>query len=111
MELIASSANFGLDYCNRCNECCTQSPCLLLPDDVPRIAARLGETPHEFAERHLVAESVAGAWRVRMHKPCDFLRADGCSIHEFKPTPAADYKCWVPDDRMYFWTKQQLMEI
>lgn len=104
-----SSVAQGLTHCNGCGACCRTSPCLLMPEDVRRIADHLGESRRQFAQRLQVERTPDHRWQVRMRGPCSFLCADNrCDIHDVKPRPAREFECWVPDTRRYLWRESDL---
>lgn len=108
-DLPQTSLAQGLTHCNGCGACCRVSPCLLVPDDVRRIAEHLGESRKQFAHRVQVERTPDRRWQVRMRAPCSFLGADNrCAIHEVLPRPAREFECWVPDARRYLWSESDL---
>lgn len=89
--------------CAECVQCCKEQPGALIPGDLERIAAHLGETPEEAA-RHfwsspgaLLMDSRSGrTFRQRTITPravdgrCVFLDAyDRCRVHAVSPAGCA----------------------
>ena len=107
-QMKETSAAQGLRECNKCGACCKVAPCLLMPEDVRRIADHLGESRKEFARHLQVERTPDNQWQVRMKSPCDFLSDNLCRIHEAKPRPAREFKCWTSDYRRYLWSKADL---
>jgi Fe-S-cluster containining protein len=85
--------------CKQCVKCCYRQPGSLVPGDLQRIAAHLGETPEE-AKKHFWASpgalvkdlSTGQTIRIgtitprRVKGKCVFLDAnDRCTIHEVAP--------------------------
>ena len=64
--------------------------------DLERAAAYLGMTSEEFESRYVIRYRHV----LRLRRPpegqdhCHFLTAEGCSIHEVKPTQCRTYPFW-----------------
>jgi len=80
-----------------CTKCCSRRGWVYLTEsDLLRTAEYLGMTPAAFEAQHVVRYRRV----LRLRKPargddnCRFLKADGCSIHEVKPTQCRTYPFW-----------------
>jgi Fe-S-cluster containining protein len=107
----ASSVAQGLDHCNRCGDCC-RFPCLLTPEDLPRIAEVVGGFSVSVTRRdgkYFVSPVKDGEF-------CSFYK-DGCSSHEIKPAGGRDFECWnaertAPEREARFaWTETDIKRI
>jgi Fe-S-cluster containining protein len=103
---VETSAAQGSKECNRCGVCCESAPCLMLPDDV----ARLAQSPNGVRLDQLQVERLGpNAFQVRVShtgKRCVHLRDDrSCGIQEHKPTGGREYKCWdaTTFSKRYVW--------
>jgi Fe-S-cluster containining protein len=113
---MLSSAHLGLKHCNRCGQCCKDSPCLLEESDIDRIAAHLRMDREEFVRTKLDVQPVDRMGAVkpkRNERGCIFLKGNDCGINRVKPKGGRDYECWVPQDggTRYLWSSTSLSKI
>ncbi len=109
--------------CKRCGKCCTQYPCNLLPQDIPRIAQYLGITDQEVIDQYLIIDYYATqfpedmyflvpkrendhpnvrfasfGWAFQRISCVFFLPprkvSTACRIHEVKPFGGQHMECW-----------------
>jgi Fe-S-cluster containining protein len=82
--------------CQRgCTKCCEQQGFVYLSEeDILRLAAFRGETPAAFEKRYVFRTKNLRRLRVPRHAQCEFLKADGCSVHEAKPTQCRTFPFW-----------------
>ena len=80
-----------------CTKCCTRRGSVYMTEaDLERAAAYLGMTSEEFESRYVIRYRHV----LRLRRPpegqdhCHFLTAEGCSIHEVKPTQCRTYPFW-----------------
>jgi uncharacterized protein len=78
-----------------CTNCCRQKGFVYLTEpDLVRIAKFLGMTPAEFERRYVYRTRHLLRLRVPRESQCHFLREDGCSIHDVKPTQCRIFPFW-----------------
>jgi Fe-S-cluster containining protein len=105
-----TSAQLGLNHCNKCGECCRQSTCILEEADVPKIARHLGVMKKKLVRKFLqVYEPSRGRYAVKPRMTatgCVFLKDNLCSIQSVKPKGGREFECWTPqgDGKRYEWT-------
>lgn len=80
-----------------CTKCCTRRGAVYLTEsDLQRASEYLNMPPAEFEARYVIRYRHL----LRLRRPanrdnnCIFLNADGCSIHEVKPTQCRTYPFW-----------------
>lgn len=80
--------------CDKCGHCCSYDSGFFLPEDIVRIASKMGIPKDEFIKEFLVPckvynKDIYKAKTKDGKKPygeCTFLdKEEGCVIHEFKP--------------------------
>ncbi len=75
--------------CRRCAACCTNTGCIVLGDEVGRIATRLGTVPKKLSEEYLVENEMfhTKIYKSRLTKAqkCVFLNSSTCMLQEAKP--------------------------
>lgn len=77
--------------CTTCAHCCKTMTPTYSPEDIRRIAAHIGMTPHAFRKKWLYKEAETGDW-MNHTQPCQFLRADNmCGIYEVRPADCAEF--------------------
>lgn len=108
---VETSAAQGLDHCNGCGACCREAPCLLLPDDVPRITAHLGVSREYLMGALQIERTPRGQFQVRMKNPCTFLDGNRCEIHEAKPAGGRDFQCWTDNPQTYYWSEADMRSL
>jgi Fe-S-cluster containining protein len=126
----------GATECNRCGHCCHESPPVLEPDDLRRLAARFVMTPREFVKRYCVMEPEYEKYPVYLSRhgwdeylgevvpddetwssePCIMFdkEAWGCSVHDDKPRGCREYGCWIDGGKpvkLRPWTSLELKEL
>lgn len=101
--------------CQACTDCCRRQPGPLVPDDLPRLAARLGLSVEALARRYLVAspgalvkDTATGRRfligtivprRKAYSGECVFLTVDGrCRVHEVAPFGCAYFDMHMGHD-------------
>jgi len=78
-----------------CTACCEQHGFVYLTeDDIPRIAAYLGQSVAEFEERSVFRTKNRRRLRVPGPVRCEFLKDGGCSIHAVKPLQCRTFPYW-----------------
>ena len=85
-----------------CTKCCEQRGFVYLTAaDVDRAAAYLKMTPEAFEQKYVYRTRRMRRLRVPQEARCSFLREDGCSIHEAKPTQCRIFPFWpeLVDDK------------
>ena len=55
---------------------------------------RLEQGPVDFEKRYVFRTKNLRRLRVPRHAQCEFLKADGCSVHEAKPTQCRTFPYW-----------------
>lgn len=130
------SSECGAVSCNRSGRCCHDSPPVLEPDDLRRLAARFGVTTREFVKRHCVMDPDDGQRPVYLSRhgwddhlgevvpddetwssePCILFdkTAWGCSVHDDKPRGCREYGCWINGGKpvkLRGWTEQEKVEL
>lgn len=101
--------------CQRCGKCCRAHPCAISPEDLPRIAARLGLLDEQLFKKYLVIDYtqefdtrryylcparsgdvpgriVPSSWTFS-DSPCVFLKSDNCLIEKVKPKGGRTLSC------------------
>ena len=63
-------------------------------DDIARLAAYLKMTRKAFEARYVYRTRNQQRLRVPRHAQCEFLKADGCSVHEAKPLQCRTFPFW-----------------
>ncbi|HWQ52832.1 MAG TPA: YkgJ family cysteine cluster protein [Bryobacteraceae bacterium] len=78
-----------------CTNCCRGKGFVYLTeDDLVRAAEFLGMTPAAFEKRYIYRTRNLRRLRTPRDTTCVFLREDGCSIHEAKPTQCRLFPFW-----------------
>ena len=78
-----------------CIRCCEEDGFVYLTaDDIVRMSAHLKISRVEFRRRYVCGEPPLLRFRLRKGRPCPFLLANGCSIHEVKPLQCSSFPCW-----------------
>lgn len=78
-----------------CVKCCTQDGFVYVSDDdILRLAAHLQMTPKAFEKRYVFRTNRRSRLRVPRHAKCEFLTAEGCSVHAAKPTQCRIFPFW-----------------
>ncbi len=78
-----------------CTACCQRKGFVYLTEgDVARAAAYLGIPAEEFERLYVYRTRNLRRLRIPRTGLCRFLRAEGCSIHEAKPTQCRIFPFW-----------------
>jgi hypothetical protein len=78
-----------------CIRCCEQKGFVYVTqEDIARIAKHFRLSRTEFRRRYLCGSAELPRFRQPWHKPCPFLLATGCSIHEVKPLQCSSFPFW-----------------
>lgn len=84
--------------CCHCGNCCRAYSTTLQDGEIESIAAFLGLTPQDFAEKYLV-DGIGGH---ELKAPCCFLGEDGkCTIQECKPSECRGFPYTDRPERLY----------
>jgi uncharacterized protein len=105
------------------NECCKRIDILLTPYDILRLKKRLGITSTEFLQQYTVPYEMDGhgmpGVKIRTadeNPACPFLREEGCSVYEDRPTVCRYYALGLmsmrlqnspTDERAFFLIKEE----
>jgi Fe-S-cluster containining protein len=88
----------GLAFaCTRCGACCTGAPgnVWVTPEEIGRIAERLGLTPDEFGRRYVRQVGARFSLVERPGGDCVFWdRAAGCTIYAARPAQCRTWPFW-----------------
>jgi Fe-S-cluster containining protein len=87
----------GLRFsCQRgCTKCCERHGYIYLSEeDVTRIAAYLNLTQKDFEEQYIIRFKHVIRFRKPLSAQCQFLTAQGCSIHAVKPAQCRLFPFW-----------------
>ncbi len=70
--------------CSRCGHCCRHKRIQINPYEVARLARHLGLATSEFRARH-TEDGEGTALRQKPGGDCEFLGAEGCTVHADRP--------------------------
>jgi hypothetical protein len=80
-----------------CIRCCNiEGFVYLTEEDLRKAAAYLKLTPDEFEKRYVYRTRHQRRLRKPRNRQCEFLTANGCSIHPAKPTQCRLFPFWPP---------------
>lgn len=78
-----------------CTKCCEQQGFVYLTEeDILNLSRFLKMTPRAFEKRYVYRTRNLRRLRVPRHAQCEFLKADGCSVHPAKPLQCAAFPLW-----------------
>jgi Fe-S-cluster containining protein len=78
-----------------CTKCCEQRGFVYLTEeDIPRLAAYLKMSASRFEKQYVYRTKNLRRLRVPRHANCEFLKADGCSVHPAKPFQCHAFPYW-----------------
>ncbi|MCB0346284.1 MAG: YkgJ family cysteine cluster protein [Bdellovibrionales bacterium] len=81
-ERFTRNDNFSYT-CNRCTLCCYAYTVRVNPYEIARLANYLGKSTSEVIAQHTQSEGIE--LRREKNGACNFLQADGCSVHPDRP--------------------------
>ncbi len=77
-------------HCMECANCCKTMTPTFSNKDIARIAVHLSMTPQAFIKKWLKKDEEGKEW-VNKLQPCQFLKANKCSIYDVRPKDCAEF--------------------
>lgn len=86
---ILKSVASGID-CTKCANCCRSTSTGLLPDEIERLAVRLGLSIQEFEDKYITTGDFHNE-KMIAEIPCPFLNDCTCTVYEDRPSACKEY--------------------